>query len=387
MAIIIRHSSANRGGLSAATGEPWDYDVSISAEALSRRELSDIKKDPRTRHAVESICVRLVSPVSRSSTALPAGWGLKAIGCLNSPWTGEGTTVAVLDSGIDRAHAAFRGLDVSEEDFTGEGNGDKHGHGTHCAGTIFGRDVDSTRIGVAPGVRTALIYKIIDSCGCGSTESLAKAVVRATEQGAHIISMSVAFDFQATVTQLLEDGYPPALAPSMALSDYRENIGLFEGLSHYLERRIDGGPLVIAAAGNDSQRNLDTRFRVTAPPPADARGFIAVGAMEGSFRGRSKIYKVADFSNTDVDAIAPGVDILSARVGGGLTSMSGTSMATPQVAGAAALWRQALSSRFQKVRSKAVWAKITGSAVLTHDVELDDIGCGLVQCPQKSSRL
>ena len=66
--------------------------------------------------------------------------------------TGNGIVVAVLDTGIDKNHPAFSGAQIIEKDFSGEGNGDQHGHGTHCAGTILGRTTGGKRIGVAPGV-------------------------------------------------------------------------------------------------------------------------------------------------------------------------------------------------------------------------------------------
>ena len=87
-----------------------------------------------------------------------------------STWTGEGVTVAVLDTGIDSKHPAFAGVDIVEKDFTGTGNGDRQGHGTHCAGTIFGRDVDGKRIGVARGVKRALIGKVLGDEGGGDSE-------------------------------------------------------------------------------------------------------------------------------------------------------------------------------------------------------------------------
>ena len=58
-----------------------------------------------------------------------------------SPFTGLGIVVAVLDTGIDATHPAFAGVTLVKKNFTTEAAGDLHGHGTHCAGTIFGRDV------------------------------------------------------------------------------------------------------------------------------------------------------------------------------------------------------------------------------------------------------
>ncbi|UUZ52799.1 S8 family serine peptidase [Massilia sp. H-1] len=91
-----------------------------------------------------------------------------------------------------------------QKDFTGDGNGDGHGHGTHCAGTIFGRAVNGIRIGVAPGVTRALIGKVLDSDGGGSSDNIVEAMLWAVEQGAHVISMSIGMDFGGYVKQLTD---------------------------------------------------------------------------------------------------------------------------------------------------------------------------------------
>ena len=72
--------------------------------------------------------------------------------------------------------------------------------------SLFGRNVDGIRIGVAPGVRRALIGKILGPDG-GNSDMLIRGILWAHEQGAHVISMSVGFDFAATVTRRVEEGW------------------------------------------------------------------------------------------------------------------------------------------------------------------------------------
>lgn len=98
---------------------------------------------------------------------------------------------------------AFRGITLIQENFTPDPDGDdRHGHGTHCAGTIFGRDVDGERIGVARGVETALIGKVLDRHGRGSTAGVLRGMQWAEDQGANVISLSLGFDFIALVESL-----------------------------------------------------------------------------------------------------------------------------------------------------------------------------------------
>ena len=80
-------------------------------------------------------------------------WGISAVNATKSKLTGAGVTVAVLDTGIDPDHPAFKGVELVIKNFTSELGNDLDGHGTHCAGTIFGRDVKGTRIGVAEAFR------------------------------------------------------------------------------------------------------------------------------------------------------------------------------------------------------------------------------------------
>src|SRR5262249_30176314 len=143
-------------------------------------------------------------------------WGVTAVGADTSSLDGSGIIVAVLDTGIDRTHPAFTGVTLTEQDFTGDGNGDTNRHGTHCPGPIFGRDIAGTRIGVARGVTKVLIGKVIGSQG-GASDRIASAIQWALDNGAHVISMSLGIDFPGYQQQLQASGVPQKAATSMAL--------------------------------------------------------------------------------------------------------------------------------------------------------------------------
>src|SRR6185369_17260894 len=157
-----------------------------------------------------------------AAAAAQKAWGIEAVKADTSPFTGAGVVVAILDTGIDKNHAAFQGVQIVEQDFSGSGNGDQQGHGTHCAGTIFGRDVNGTRIGVARGVQKALIGKVLDANGRGDSEMLFRGMQWAQQQGANIVSMSLGFDFPGYVDFLIKQQHLPVpAATSLGLEGYR----------------------------------------------------------------------------------------------------------------------------------------------------------------------
>src|SRR5688572_8454508 len=231
--------------------------VAVKVDKIDAQDASELRKDPDVKAVCRKIPLRLVTPlkVAQPQDTFSDGvaWGVKAVGA-DKPggFTGENVVVAVLDTGIDADHAAFSGVEVIQEDFTGDGNGDLDGHGTHCAATIVGRDVDGVRIGVAPGVKKLLAGKVLGHDG-GTTTGIAQAIEWALDQGAHVISMSLGMDFPGLVAYLIkEKNLPPELATSQALEEYRQNIRLFDQLADYVRSKGAKGAVLIAAAGNDS---------------------------------------------------------------------------------------------------------------------------------------
>ncbi|MEU9834002.1 S8 family serine peptidase [Streptosporangium sp. NPDC048047] len=234
---------------------------------------------------------------------------------------GSGTTVAVLDSGVDTTHPDLAGRIADSRSFVeGQEMTDHHGHGTHVAATVGGSGAgsDGTRKGVAPGARL-VIGKVLDDSGSGdASDIIAGMEWAATEEKAKIISMSLGGN--------PTDGTDPL---SQSVNDLSASTGA----------------LFVIAAGNSGPG------KETIGTPGAAASALTVAATDKSDR-------LADFSSRGPRAVdgalkpditAPGVGIVAARAAGTSlgspvdalhTSLNGTSMATPHVAGAAALLAQ-----------------------------------------------
>lgn len=316
-------------------------------------------------------------------------WGIVAVGADRSRYTGAGVKVAVIDTGIDTDHPAFEGVTIKQANFVGPDNdaGDHHGHGTHCAGTIFGRTANGVRIGVAPGITDVLIAKVFAPGVAATTLQLGEAINWAVREGADIISMSLGMDFPGYVESLVENaGYNIRQATSMALKAHADNVEYFGRLADSIRAaQSHGQPVtIVAAAGNESVRGAANPIVLFSSPPATANGVMAVGALARS--SSPGLHQVAPFSNTDVVCSAPGVNVLSAALGGGLRSLSGTSMATPHVAGLLALHIEKLraESGGDPTAAELAGARLTAGADTSALVEgwaWRDYGSGLSQAP------
>ncbi len=276
-------------------------------------------------------------------------WGLQAVGVPGSALTGAGIKVAVLDTGFDDKHPDFLGRNVTKKLFASQSSPDDiHGHGTHCIGTACGplRPSSVPRYGVA-GEAQIYAGKVLGDDGFGTDRSIIAGIDWALGEGCQVISMSLG---------------APVGAGDQPNDDY-EHIG---------QVCLDAGTLIVAAAGNESNRP----GRITpVGSPANASTILAVAAVDRRLR-------VASFScggvnaGQAVDLAAPGVDILSSLPGGGYDRWDGTSMATPHVAGVAALIAQADA----KFRGWVLWARLLQ---LAHRLNLTerDVGRGLLRAP------
>jgi subtilisin family serine protease len=240
----------------------------------------------------------------------PAAW--------DAGLSGAGVPVAVLDTGVDAGHPDLAGRVAAEANFTDTPDASDHnGHGTHVASLVAGTGVASggARRGVAFGA-TLLSGKVLDDRGVGTFSSIIAGMEWAAAQGARVVNVSLSSDAAST-------GRDPLSLTVDALT-----------ASH--------GMLFVASAGN---RGPDP---TTIGAPGAAAAALTVGASDGrdrlaSFSSRGP--RLGDFA-IKPDLVAPGVDIVAARAAGtslgdpagtAYTRLSGTSMAAPHVAGAAAL--------------------------------------------------
>ena len=272
------------------------------AAELSAEQLHEVRSDAGVAAVSENMRVQVDLPKSSSQSNPP--WGLDRLDDPELPLddsyeptgSGSGTSAYILDTGIDPEHPDFGGRASVGFDATGGDGIDRQGHGTHVAGTI-----GSESYGVAK--ETNLVgVKVLGDDGSGSTAGIIEGMdwIAQNADGPSVANMS------------LGGGYDPALNEAAT------------GL-------VDNGVFTAVAAGNESQDAANVS-------PASADGVYTTAAStieDGS----------ADFTNFGevVEGYAPGADIESTVPGGGTDTLSGTSMASPHVAGVAALFLEANS--------------------------------------------
>ncbi|MFL6126081.1 S8 family peptidase, partial [Actinophytocola sp.] len=272
----------------------------------------------------------------------PAAWA--------AGYTGAGTTVAVLDTGIDATHPDLADAVVGARNFTdSDTDDDRFGHGTHVASIITGSGAASggKYRGVAPDAKL-LNGKVLDDSGGGLESWIIAGMDWAAHSGAEVVNMSLGSQFPS-------DGTDPM---SQAVD----------------QLTADTGTLFVIAAGN-------TGGEVTSPGAADAA--LTVGAVDRDDQLAGFSSRRRHGGGIKPDITAPGVDIVAAKAkngtigepaADGYVRLSGTSMATPHVAGAAAI----LAGEHPDWTAAQLKPALTGSAKPTAGVSVLDQGAGRV---------
>jgi subtilisin len=278
-------------------------------------------------------------------------WGLQATKAATSRYSGHGVKVAVLDTGFAEDHPDFTVRSVTSMSFIpGEAVQDGHGHGTHCIGTSCGSQKPGLlpRYGVAYGA-DIFAGKVLSDRGSGADGGILDGIRWAIRNNCHIISMSLGS--AATIGQRFSR--------------------VFEAVAR---RALAQGTIIIAAAGNES-----TRPGHIAPVghPANCPSIMAVGALDERLAVASFSCGGTDPQGGQVDIAGPGVDIHSSwPLPTVYRRISGTSMATPHVAGIAALYAEANPES----RGRALWSLVIQNARRL-PLPSRDVGIGLVQAP------
>ncbi|HAZ13122.1 MAG: hypothetical protein A2X86_10030 [Bdellovibrionales bacterium GWA2_49_15] len=242
-------------------------------------------------------------------------WGITHINSQGA-WNtsrGLGSIVCVVDTGVQRNHPDLQANVMGGENFIVSRGAidpnkwdDDNGHGTHVAGTIAALDNEIGVVGVAPEA-SIFAAKVLDRRGSGYNSDIAEGIRSCISHGAHVINMSLGGPSDSTV------------------------------LKAAVQEAYAAGLVIVVAAGNESG---------PVSYPAKYSESIAVSAIDSSNR-------LASFSNfgPEVDFAAPGVSVLSTTKGSTYVTYNGTSMASPHVAGVAALM---LSSGLNTLKSRDI---------------------------------
>ncbi|KAG5743737.1 hypothetical protein H9Q70_013554 [Fusarium xylarioides] len=268
------------------------------AASLKDDELNKLKHDPNVEYIEQDAYISITATTQQSN----APWGIARVSTQSpggSTYTyddsaGEGTCAYVIDTGIDVDHPDFDGRAKFLKNFAGGSDSDGQGHGTHVAGTI-----GSTTYGVAK--KTSLFaVKVLGDDGSGTNSAVIAGM-----------------DFVSGHAK--DENCPNGVVVNMSLGGETS-----DAVNQAAKAIVDAGLFLAVAAGNDGKD-------ASGSSPASEESACTVGAT-------TRDDTLADYSNfgSVVDVLAPGTDILSTWPNGKTNTISGTSMASPHVAGLAA---------------------------------------------------
>ena len=372
-------------------GTPGAVDYRVDAQALDDREYRDLRRDREVAGIARPIPVQLIAPVLRAAGRCRTRargrchLGVHVTGALQSPYTARaslwrcwtpGSTPITKPSAVSipcRRTSPARAMATA----------------TATAPTwpapSSARPCGALRYAVAPGVRRALIGKVLGTRTSATTKEIIDAIQWAVDGGAHVINLSLGFDFPGLVRRWTEERKMPAdLATSRALAEYRDNVRFFDCLA---------GPA--ASPRRPFFRRLAHRCgRQREPPPTGGglchRGRPARGGRRRRGRGRGRergttahgAWRRVLLQHPRGAGRAGSRDPLG-QIGRGYTSPDGTSMASPHATGVATLWAERQLQRNGMVNSSTLDAQLRGNARREHlpGASYLDVGEGSVSAP------
>ena len=347
--VFIKGSQEELSAAKKKFGQVQNFGKSGFSAEVSSEEYASLSKDKDLE--VEKVAKFRIAQVAKATdkvkiAAAPSArvpWGIKAIynnTSLTSTSGGSGIKVAVLDTGVNKAHPDLSANVEQCKDFTAASTyvnnscADANGHGTHVAGTALANGGSGSGIyGVAPQAKL-WAYKVLGDDGSGYSDDIAAAIRHAADQKASTGSKVII---------------------SMSLGSSANN----SLISSAVDYAYGKGVLIIAAAGNSGSSANTIGY------PGALVNAVAVAALENVQQNGT--YRVANYSsrgnpNTDGDFIiqakdielsAPGSAVESTWYNGGYNTISGTSMATPHVSGLAAkIWSANPSLTHAQVRAQ-----------------------------------
>ena len=260
--------------------------------------INEVRRDPRVLLVEADGPVQLRLPFEPA--ARPGGggqttpWGIARVGGAGD---GTGKTAWIIDTGIDLGHPDLNTTRACHKDFIRSGGtgDDGNGHGTHVAGTVAAKNNSEGVVGVAANAFVCAV-RVLGNSGSGSWSGIVNGVNYVAASGA---SGDVA---------------------NMSLGGSGSNATLEKAVS---DAAAKGIKFVLAAGNDGANANNFTPARVNGPNIYTISAISSTGCMASW----------SNYGNPPIDFAAPGVSILSTRKGGGTTTMSGTSMAAPHVAG------------------------------------------------------
>ncbi|ADL13482.1 S8 family peptidase [Acetohalobium arabaticum] len=301
----------------------------VACQLEDEDHLAEVESMPGVRRVDEDLTLEIKSS---SGDFIP--WGIEEINASDA-WSELKAKVGIIDTGIDLNHFDLSPINSGYNPInSAQQPEDQNGHGTHVAGTIAARKNGRGIVGVAPAIKLYPV-KAFDKDGSAKMSSLIEALQWSIDNDLQVLNMSFGVD--------------------------KGN----DTLQEAIVKTYEAGITMVAAAGNDGATTVDF--------PARYPEVIAVGAV-------NEDKKLADFSNygSNLDVLAPGVDVQSTWKNGQFNKLDGTSMAAPHVTGITAL----ILGKFDNLTPAKIKEAIKEGAVLLDSIDSAKQGSGLVNAAE-----